>query len=88
MAQSDTSSARPSGTALAVLPGVRGPRPSFARLSTAADFLSQLLAERQHLPAQRARRRAPLGVVLEAYSEGRERGIPRLPAGSYRSRVV
>ena len=88
MTQGDTAQRRGSGTALAVLSGARGFVRPLARPSSQADFLSQLLAERQRLSPQRARRRAPLDVALDAYAEGNVRSVLRLPAGSYRSRLV
>ena len=84
MAQDDTSVARPVGTALVIRPGTTGPRPSLARSSANADFLSQMIAERQHLAVQRARRRAPLDRALDAYAEADRRDVPRLPAGFFR----
>ena len=52
-----------------------------------ADFLSQLLAARQHLPPQRERRRAAVGVAVTAYDEGGKRAVRRLPPG-YRRTIV
>lgn len=52
-----------------------------------ADFLSQLIAEREHLPPQRARRRAPVGEALAAYGSGAVIAERRLPPG-YRKTIV
>lgn len=52
-----------------------------------ADFISQLIAERQHLPPQRARRRAPVTEALAAYDSGARIADRRLPPG-YRKTIV
>ncbi len=52
-----------------------------------ADFISQLIAERQHLPPQRARRRAPVGDALAAYADGARIADRRIPPG-YRKTIV
>lgn len=52
-----------------------------------ADFISQLIAERQHLPPQRARRRAPVGEALAAYDSGAHIADRRIPPG-YRKTIV
>lgn len=52
-----------------------------------ADFLSQLIAERDHLPPQRARRRASPGAAVDAYQTGAKAAVRRLPPG-YRRTVV
>ena len=88
MAQDETTAAKRTGTALMVVraPAERvAPRP---RTVPRPEFLSQMLAARDRLPIQRQRRRAPLSAALDAYAEGSDRGIPRLPAGSYRSRTI
>lgn len=51
-------------------------------------FLSQMIAEREGLPAQRRRRRAPLITAISAYAEGEHRDRRRLPLGFYASRLV
>ncbi len=63
-------------------------RSSLWRHAPHADFLSQLIAERQHLPPQRARRRAAVGVAVSAYDEGGKRAVRRLPPGYRRSIVT
>lgn len=55
--------------------------------ASAAPFLSQLIAERDHLPPQRERRRAPLATALLSYRETAVRTPPRLPPG-YRKSLV
>jgi hypothetical protein len=52
-----------------------------------ADFLSQLIAERQHLAPQRERRRAPVGQAVDAYANGGRIAVRRMPAG-YRTTIV
>lgn len=52
-----------------------------------ADFLSQLIAERQHFPPQRERRRAPYGQAVDAYANGSKISVRRMPAG-YRKTIV
>jgi hypothetical protein len=88
MAQDDTAATGSRGTALVVSGRASSLKPSLARSSSNADFLSQMIAERQHLAPQRARRQAALGSALSAYAEGGVRGVPRLPAGFFRSRSV
>jgi hypothetical protein len=81
MAQFDTD---PAGSNLPMVIMAQSAVRSFARLRSNADFVSQLLAARQNLSPQRARRRAPVDVALAAYREGDSRGVRRLPSGSYR----
>ncbi|HEX4296696.1 MAG TPA: hypothetical protein VHZ56_01615 [Devosia sp.] len=56
-------------------------RPSPPRLAAPATFLSQLIAERDHLAPQRARRRAPVGEALRSYAVGGRIAVRRLPPG-------
>ena len=63
------------------------PRPSLARGGTSADFLSQLIAERQKLAVQRAKRREPVETALNAYAQGSTIAVRRMPQG-YRKTVV
>jgi hypothetical protein len=67
--------------------GERRPRPSLLRLAPRASFLSQLIAERQHLAPQRQRRQLPPLQAVDAYAAGAGIAVPRLPAG-YRTTVV
>ena len=52
-----------------------------------AAFISQLIAERQHLPPQRRRRRSTVGVALDAYDATERNAVVRLPPG-YRTTIV
>ena len=54
--------------------------PGVAR-RTAQRWISQLIAERHHMPTQRARRQAPLGEVLRTYDEGGRLSVRRMPPG-------
>ena len=82
MASSDT---KPAG--LPVLVGAPRPRPSLMRNPTAAAFVSQLLAERNNLAPQRARRRGNAEGAIGAYADGAKVAVKRMPAG-YRTSVV
>lgn len=62
-------------------------RPSLTRTSPKAAFLSQLIAERQNLPVQRARRRAAVSVAVDAYADGARASTLRMPTG-YRKTIV
>jgi hypothetical protein len=64
------------------------PRPSLGRSDTAATFISQLLAERAHLPPQRQRRRASPEGAVGAYSSGASIAVKRMPAGYRTSKLV
>jgi hypothetical protein len=85
MTQDDTEQ-HETGTALVAVtaPG----RPSSARVTPAASFLSQLIAERYHLAPQRARRRASPSVATSAYDTGAHLADRRLPAGYRKSFVA
>ena len=63
------------------------PRPSLERSGTTAAFLSQLLAERNRLAPQRARRRGSVDGALGAYAQSASMAVRRLPQG-YRKTVV
>lgn len=63
------------------------PRPVYRRIAPGAAFLSQLIAERQHLAPQRAKRRAPIAQAVDAYRLGGTATQVRMPAG-YRKTVV
>lgn len=58
-----------------------GTRFSFERGTNRAAFLSQMIAERHHLAAQRARRRAPVDEALETYDAGGRISDRRVPPG-------
>lgn len=72
---------------LPVLIGAPRPRPSLQRNQTAAAFVSQLLAERDHLPPQRSRRRGSAEGAIGAYSNGAKIAVKRMPMG-YRTSIV
>ena len=61
------------------------PRP--VRGSAPAPFVSQLIAARSRLEAQRTRRRAPVDTALGAYAHGAQISVRRMPAG-YRKSVI
>lgn len=82
MASSDT---KPAG--LPVLVGTPRPRPSLLRNPTAAAFVSQMLAERNNLTPQRARRRGNAEGAIGAYADGAKVAVKRMPAG-YRTSIV
>jgi hypothetical protein len=58
-----------------------GPRPSLARSSASAAFVSQLLAARDRLPPQRPRRNANAERALGAYGQSARSLIRRMPQG-------
>lgn len=62
-------------------------RPSLLRIGTPAPFVSQLIAERDHLPPQRAHRRASAQGAVGAYAEGARVAVKRMPLG-YRTTIV
>lgn len=57
------------------------------RALPAAEFLSQLIAERDHLPPQRERRRAPVDFALDTYDSTTRHAVRRMPPG-YRKTLV
>lgn len=75
------------GSGLPMVVSERRPRPSLLRLAPRAAFLSQLIAERQHLAPQRQRRQLPPLQAVDAYAAGSSITVRRLPAG-YRTTVV
>lgn len=52
-----------------------------------SDFVSQLIAERQHFPPHRERRRAPYEQAVDTYANGSKITVRRMPAG-YRKTIV
>jgi hypothetical protein len=52
-----------------------------------AAFISQLIAERQHLPPQRERRRAPMAEAVSCYGHVADQSVRRMPPG-YRKTVL
>lgn len=57
-----------------------------SRAAPRAGFISQLIAERDHLPIQRAKRQAPIADALQTYDAGGHLSDRRLPPG-YRMNV-
>jgi hypothetical protein len=60
-------------------------RPGHAPIPPAATFLSQLIAERDHMAPQRSRRRAPVATALLSYHGTAILTPPRLPPGYRKS---
>lgn len=85
MSRNDTDEVRPAG--LPVVLATEPEPPGRTRLAPPAAFLSQLIAARQHLPAQRARLRAPAAHAVDAYATCGRSAVRRLPAG-YRKSVT
>ncbi len=56
-------------------------RPSLHINKIPAKFLSQLIAERNHMEIQRTRRRAPVSLATRAYNRTRHLIIKRMPTG-------
>ncbi|HEV7275628.1 MAG TPA: hypothetical protein VGN80_05025 [Devosiaceae bacterium] len=75
------------GSGLPMVIGEARPRPSLQRLAPRAAFLSQLIAERQHLAPQRPRRQLPPLQAVDAYAAGSSITVRRLPPG-YRTTIV
>ena len=67
--------------ALVALPTDTRPGYSSYRGAPKAAFLSQLIAERHHLDAQRLKRQAPVAQVLRTYDAGGRLAVRRLPPG-------
>lgn len=63
------------------------PRPSLAWSAPTAAFVSQLIAAREHLPAQRERRTASVDRAVGAYHQGASIAVRRMPEG-FRKTVV
>ncbi len=60
-------------------------RPSLQRQPVNAAFVSQLIAEREHLAPQRARRRASESHATAAYGAASRMTVLRMPAGYNRA---
>ena len=58
-----------------------GARFASSRETPRTEFLSQLIAERHNLSAQRKKRRAPVADVLSTYDAGGKISIRRMPPG-------
>jgi hypothetical protein len=81
LTQSETTSGLP------VLIGTIEPRPSLARSAPNAEFVSQLIAARDRMAPQRARRLDTPEAATSAYRNGARIAERRMPAG-YRTTVV
>ena len=62
-------------------------RAAFTNALPRATFISQLIAERHHLPPQRERRRTTMDVAVEAYADTEQNAIRRMPPG-YRKTLL
>ena len=87
MTDFDTENRPASAPGLPMVIEATAPRPSLRRSQTTATFVSQLLAARENLPAQRLRRRNSVENALGAYGAGARMGVVRMPVG-YRKTVV
>lgn len=81
MSENETEKSQDFTRYLPVATQPRGERPSLVRTSSDASFISQMIAERQRLPDQREKRRAPVGEAVGAYAVGINRSVRRMPAG-------
>jgi hypothetical protein len=78
-------------TELAALPvalAERAPRPSLARSSAEAAFVSQLLAARERMAPQRQRRVATNERAIGAYGSSARLGERRMPIGYRKTMIV
>jgi hypothetical protein len=66
---------------------VASARPSLAWSAPTAAFISQLIAARDHMPAQRARRTTSVDRAVGAYHRGASITDRRMPEG-YRKTVL
>ncbi|HTJ56738.1 MAG TPA: hypothetical protein VL418_04130 [Devosiaceae bacterium] len=78
----------PESRALTILPDEPSTHRGGGAAPAGAAFVSQLIAERQHLPPQRERRRAPLATALCSYEATERQTIRRLPPGYRKSLSV
>lgn len=72
---------------LPLVVGQQAPRPSLARSAPAAAFVSQLIAARERMPIQRARRTDTPSGAVGAYENGARISEQRMPMG-YRKTVL
>lgn len=70
-----------SGRNLPVLIGQVGERRQHGQQRVRSDFASQLIAARDHMPVQRARRRVEDDTAAHAYGRTARLGERRVPAG-------
>lgn len=75
-------------TTLPMAVETRAPRPSLARSSADAAFVSQLLAARDRMAPQRHRRMGSNEGAIGAYASGARMGERRMPAGFRKTVVV
>ncbi|HEY4199018.1 MAG TPA: hypothetical protein VGM83_00510 [Devosiaceae bacterium] len=66
----------------------RAPKPSLARSSTEASFLSHLIAAHERLPQQREKHRAPADEAVGAYRSSANSAVLRMPKGYRRTVIV
>lgn len=76
-------------TTYRTMPAATGPGSRFSsyRQAPKPEFLSQLIAEREHLATQRAKRQATPLEVLRIYDAGGKLKVLRVPPG-YRTNVL
>ncbi len=73
---------------LPVVTSASCPRSALFRHKVPADFLSQLIAERNRMAAQREKRRAPASVAASVYSASGRIARPLMPAGYGHTQTV
>lgn len=73
---------------LPVLAGPVTPRETVSRYSLPASFASQLIAARDRMEVQRARRTAPPEIASDAYRRGGRIAVKRMPKGYVRTLLV
>lgn len=78
-ASNDNVQVKPNTLPVCITPA--GPRPSLMRNKIPASFLSQLIAERNHMAIQRSKRRAPVSLATRAYNTAHQIAIKRMPTG-------
>lgn len=64
-----------------------GRKPTLARLSPTASFVSQLIAEKHHMSPQRDKRRGSVDTAVDAYAAKAASTVVRMPTG-YRKTVI
>ena len=88
MSQFKPESGTTTGRSLVALSAGMGGRPVLARADNEASFISQLIAERQHLPPQRQRRRASFDFAVDVYRSGAAMAVVRMPQGYRTTKIV
>lgn len=66
----------------------RAERPSLARYTLPASFVSHLIAEREHLSVQKRTYRTSSGNATRAYSAGARIAVKRMPSGFRHSSTI